>query len=74
MMGKKIIATENPTCGIEGIKYKKHMLAAAINMQIIQKKKQPRLAEKNTKKMFMYKIYNKRLGSYKKTKTYNAYF
>lgn len=39
MMGKKIIATENPTCGIEGIKYKKHMLAAAINMQIIQKKK-----------------------------------
>ena len=38
MMGKKIIAIENPTCGIEGVKYKKHMLAAAINMQIIQKK------------------------------------
>ena len=74
MMGKKIIATENPTCGIEGIKYKKHMLAAAINMQIIQKKTAKTRGEKNTKKMFMYKIYNKRLGSYKKTKTYNAYF
>lgn len=44
-MGKKIITIENPTCEIEGVKYKKHMLVAAIYMQIIQKK-QPRLAEK----------------------------
>ena len=46
MMGKKIIAIENPTCGNESVKYKKHILAAAINMQIIQKKAQPRLAKK----------------------------
>ena len=46
MMGKKIIAIENPTCGIEGVKYKKHKLAAAINMQIIQKKTQLGLARK----------------------------
>ena len=38
MMGKKIITIENPTCGIEGVKHKKHKLAAAINMQIIKKK------------------------------------
>lgn len=49
MMGKKIIAIENPTCGIEGVKYKKHMLADAINMQIIQKKNSQDSRRKYTK-------------------------
>ena len=53
MMGKKIIATENPTCGIEGIKYKKHMLAAAINMQIIQKKTAKTRGEKYQKDVYV---------------------
>ncbi|HCQ24839.1 MAG TPA: hypothetical protein DIT52_06480 [Flavobacteriaceae bacterium] len=53
MMGKKIIAIENPTCGIEGVKYKKHKLAAAINMQIIQKKNTARTREENIPKRYL---------------------